>query len=100
MKKSWFLILIIAFLLLFLEVNAAWYNSNWLYRKAITIDSSKVSATLSNFPVLVSIASDSDLASKAQSDANDILFTLSDGTTKLAHEIEDFNSAWKADCLG
>jgi len=94
LKKAFLVfVLILALFSILNPVHAAWYNSSWLYRKAITIDSSKVSATLSNFPVLVSIASDSDLASKAQSDANDILFTLSDGTTKLAHEIEDFNSA-------
>jgi hypothetical protein len=78
------------------EVKAngtSWYNSNWLYRKKITIDHTKVSATLTNFPVLVNLSSDSNLASRAQSDGDDILFTSSDGTTKLSHEIEKYSSS-------
>ena len=65
--------------------HAAWYNSSWQYRKKLTIDYTKVGATLSNFPVLVSLTSDSDLAARARSDGYDILFTSSDGTTKLDH---------------
>ena len=73
------------------SAQAAWYDSNWQYRKVLTIDYTKVGATLSNFPVLVSLASDTDLAADAQDDGDDILFTSSDGTTKLDHEIELFN---------
>jgi hypothetical protein len=62
----------------------------WNYRKKITIDHTKVSADLSGFPVLVSL-SDADLASKAQTDGDDILFTASDGSTKLDHEIESYS---------
>ena len=46
--------------------DAAWYNSNWQYRKRLTIDCTKVGATLSHFPVLVSLTSDSDLAARAR----------------------------------
>ncbi|HVO83685.1 MAG TPA: DUF2341 domain-containing protein, partial [Syntrophobacteria bacterium] len=74
-------------------VHAAWYNANWTYRKKLTIDYTKVGATLSSFPVLVSLTSDSDLAAHARSDGYDILFTSSDGTTKLDHEIESYTSA-------
>ncbi len=72
--------------------DAAWYNASWQYRKKLTIDYTKVGATLSSFPVLVSLASDSDLAARARSDGYDILFTGSDGTTKLDHEIEKYTS--------
>jgi hypothetical protein len=75
------------------SVHAAWYNSNWQYRKKLTIDYTKVGATLSNFPALISLGSDSDLAAGARSDGYDILFTSSDGTTKLEHEIEYFNDS-------
>jgi hypothetical protein len=71
--------------------GSSWYNPNWQYRKRLTLDSSMVAGDLAYFPVLVSLTSDSDLANDAQNDFDDILFTLSDGNTKLAHEIEDFD---------
>ncbi len=71
--------------------GSTWWNSNWEYRKLITVNSSQVDADLSNFPILVNIT-DSDLASKAQDDGDDIAFVLwSDNTTRLNHEIELFN---------
>jgi MSHA biogenesis protein MshQ len=70
---------------------AGWYSSNWLKRKKTTINPSKVSGSLTDFPVLISIA-DLRLQGYAQSNGNDILFTSSDGTTKLAHEIEYYDS--------
>src|SRR4030095_13438745 len=70
----------------------SWYNSSWLYRKAITIDYTKVSAGAhTNFPVLINIT-DADLQTKAQADYDDILFTSADGTTKLDHEVESYTS--------
>ncbi|MGA2934840.1 MAG: DUF2341 domain-containing protein, partial [Methanomicrobiales archaeon] len=70
-----------------------WYDCGWSNRQSITIDSTKVVGTQSNFPVLISLASDSDLSAKAQASGNDILFTLSDGTTKLSHQVESFKSS-------
>ena len=75
-----------------LLAQASWYNSSWSYRKAITIDNTKVEANLSDFPVLISMT-DLDLRDNAQSDGDDILFTSSNGTTKLSHEIESFNGS-------
>jgi hypothetical protein len=72
-----------------LSVGQGWYNTNWLYRKQLTIDFTKVGGPLTNFPVLVN-RTDAALITKAQSDGDDILFTDSDGTTKLNHEIESF----------
>ncbi|MDQ3099205.1 MAG: DUF2341 domain-containing protein [bacterium] len=75
------------------DTSAAWYNTTWNYRKQLTIDYTKVSggADLTNFPVLVSLT-DSNL-NAALSTGNDILFTSSDGTTKLSHEIESFTQS-------
>jgi len=67
----------------------AWWDSDWLYRKPITIDSSKVAANLTDFPVLIDLT-DADLASKAQDDGEDIAFTDYD-SVKLDHEIELFD---------
>ncbi|MCK5591010.1 MAG: DUF2341 domain-containing protein, partial [Candidatus Pacebacteria bacterium] len=68
-----------------------WYDSDWLYRKRIIIDHTKVSTTTDSFPVLISIT-DSDLTTNAREDGYDILFTSSDGITKLDHEIEQYAS--------
>jgi len=73
----------------------AWYDKDWSNRKKITIDNTKVSGSgsHSNFPVLVLLASDTELANTAQDDGDDILFTSSDGETKLDHELVSFNGA-------
>lgn len=79
-------------LLPFFGIAQTWYNNNWGYRKAITIDYTRTgTGPHTNFPVLVSIT-DADLQSKALANGNDVLFTLSDGTTKLDHEIESYAS--------
>jgi hypothetical protein len=66
------------------------FQNGWTYRKRITIDSAQVDCDLTNFPVLIS-TTDPDLTA-AQANFNDILFTAADGTTKLDHEIEDYDS--------
>ncbi len=70
-----------------------WYNASWLFRKAITIDHTKVTATQTSFPVLVNLASDASLAANAQSSGNDILFTASDGVTKLSDDVDTYTTA-------
>ncbi|MGH2619584.1 MAG: DUF2341 domain-containing protein, partial [Anaerolineales bacterium] len=77
--------------------TAAWYNATWLYRKPITIQSSQVpgSSNFSYFPVLINATDtawkDTTNGGKVQQpDGGDILFTLSDGTTKLDHQIEKY----------
>ncbi len=69
-----------------------WWNDSWSYRKNITINHTKVDDDLSNFPVLISLPSDDDLASKAQNNGSDIVFTNYSGN-KLNHEIELFNGS-------
>ena len=74
--------------------HGAWYNLNWQYRKQITIKGSEVTGgPHASFPVLIQMASDADLAADAQDDGDDILFTSSDETTKIPHEIESFNGS-------
>lgn len=68
-----------------------WYNSSWSYRKKITIDHTKVAGNLTDFPVLINLTSDSDLASYALDNGYDILFTSASGSSKLNHEIESFD---------
>jgi len=71
---------------------SSWYNPAWSYREPITINYPQVGGALSNYPVLVSIT-DANLQAGAQASGNDIVFTDSSGTVKLAHEIEQYNGA-------
>ena len=84
--------------------GAGWYTNTadqtnvWLYRQKITISAASVEATLTNFPLLVRITdSTNTVFSKARSNGQDIVFTDSDGTTKLNHEMEYYvNTAGSA----
>jgi hypothetical protein len=84
-------ILIVLTLLIYSSVIHAqgWYDRDWDYRKAITINASQVDANLTNFPVLITIT-DTDLELEAKPDGTDILFTGDNGTAKLDHEIEAY----------
>lgn len=71
--------------------NLHWWNTQWPYRKLVTIDHTKVSADQTNFPVLLNRASDPDLIA-AQPNGQDIVFIrYDDNATILSHEIEYFN---------
>jgi len=75
-----------------LDPSDPWWNTSWQYRKEITINHTKVASNFTNFPVLISLGSDADLASKAQADADDLVFTDKNGN-KLHHEIELYNGS-------
>ncbi|OHD60005.1 MAG: hypothetical protein A2096_13295 [Spirochaetes bacterium GWF1_41_5] len=68
----------------------AWY-SDWSYRKAIT-NNPAAGGDLTNFPLLLVVSNDNDLSNYASNNGYDILFTLKNGTTKLAHEIEYYSN--------
>jgi hypothetical protein len=77
-----------------LATTSNWYNTNWQYRRAITIDHTKVdnvanpSSTYADFPVLVYATGLSNI----KADGADIRFTSSDGTSELPREIERYSS--------
>jgi len=77
-----------------LDIFDPWWNPDWIYRKEIIINHSKVDEDLSNFPVLVSISSDDNLSNpdQCQIDGDDIVFTDDNGI-KLSHEIEFFDNS-------
>ena len=68
-----------------------WWNYDWPYRKAITINHTLAKADLVDFPVLIDYY-DSDIAVKAQPGGDDIAFADSDGV-KLSHEVELFENS-------
>jgi hypothetical protein len=73
----------------FTESN--WWNADWQHRRTITIDHTKVSGNLTDFPVLIEIT-DSNLTKKAQPDGDDFVFTDANNM-KLDHQIELYDSA-------
>ncbi len=70
--------------------------TQWSYRKPVTVSALNLPGALTNFPVLVRLFSDNDLAAHAQANGADILF-LMPGTggqpVKLKHEIEAFEAS-------
>jgi len=73
---------------------SGWADTRWRYRKNITIDASKVSADLNNFPLLITLF-DTDLQNDAQASGNDIMFTDATGAI-LYHEIETYNRVYNS----
>ena len=65
----------------------------FLYHKEIQIDHDQVPSVQSNFPVLIKLSSDTDLAADALDSGYDIAFFASDQETQLNHEIEYFNGS-------
>lgn len=75
-----------------MSANGDWYNSNWQYRKKITIDHTKVAQTDQiYFPVLINVT-DTDVRTHAQTSGYDILFTDSTGLTQIPYEREQYDS--------
>ena len=74
--------------------NLSTCDSDWSFRKKITIDNTKVSGTShTDFAVLISLSSDTDLnSSNVQSAGEDIRFTNEDGSAVLSYEIESFSN--------
>ncbi len=98
LELHWILVLI-AMLVLFvtsLKAQPAGYE----YRKLITIQSSQVSGTTAhtNFPVMIKLT-EADLKSTGNSggvenpSGYDIVFTQSDGSTLLNHELQNYSSS-------
>ena len=91
MKRKPIIVILIAMLLACVLLAApASADPGWSYYRTITIDYTKVEATLPNFPVLISIT-DTDLRDHAQSDGSDIVFTDNSNTVKYDHEIENYD---------
>lgn len=70
----------------------AW-TPGWGFRKKITVQNSQVTANQTDFPTLVNLASDSDIAANARSDGFDIFFTRADGTTECNYERVHYNNS-------
>jgi hypothetical protein len=77
-------------------VNAtvSWYDTDWTYRRTITIDHTKIDAALTNYPIGIVLEDGVNFtASHALATGNDIRFTSDDGTTLLKYEREYHTNA-------
>ncbi|KKK54951.1 hypothetical protein LCGC14_3079490, partial [marine sediment metagenome] len=70
--------------------SPSWYNGAWVYRIKITIDNTKVTGDLLDYPYVIHIASNAGLRDNARADGYDLLFTGDDEVTKLDHEVEKY----------
>ena len=70
-------------------------SPDWSYKKTITADTSLISGTNTDFPMLVLLteADHSDIFDNANSDGSDIRFTKGDGTTSLPFEMVSYDSS-------
>ena len=68
------------------------FKLGWQYRKAITIDHTKVVGNLNYLPVLIDIT-DPDLQENAQFDGDDVIFMDGSGiASRFPYEIESYDS--------
>lgn len=70
-------------------VSATWWDSDWDYYRTLTIDSAYIDSELTDFPILVSISD--EIGDKCKANGEDIVFTLTDNSTVLNHEIEKWD---------
>jgi Domain of unknown function (DUF2341)/Putative peptidoglycan binding domain/Purple acid Phosphatase, N-terminal domain len=70
--------------------SPGWYNTNWVYRRPITVSNTNTS-TLTNFQVNINLTSSTFDFSKASSTGADLFFTDADGLTPLNFWIESYS---------
>lgn len=63
------------------------------YYKVVTVDAADIPSDQSNIPVVINLASDSDLVAHAAGDGDDLYVTSSDGLTELKHELVYFDAS-------
>jgi biopolymer transport protein ExbB len=87
MKKIFF-IGVLALVVLSSFASSAWWDSNWSYRKEITLDST-VGADLTGFPSKVLVDTESIIADgKMDSDCGDIRFTWLDKSSGIENPVD------------
>ena len=74
------------------QSQSNWYSPDWKYRIKVTVDHEQVGEEVTDFPMVVKITNNQKLFKNAKQDGKDIVFTSSDGITKLDHELEAYNA--------
>lgn len=74
----------------------AWYNNSWGYRIKLTVDSTKVGSTQSNYPLYINLDDLPDsFFTHVKSDGTDIVVTSDDEVTKLDRELVSIDTSGK-----
>lgn len=96
LKKGFFCLFVT---MMFFQKHLTAQLSGYSYGKTITIQGSKISGTVTNFPVLINITSDNNLRTTANgghvqsASGYDIAFTLPDCNTILPMQIEKYTAS-------
>ena len=69
-----------------------WYDTDWGYRRAITIDNTGNADALTDYQIKIAVTSANLDFDKIQPDGSDIRVTDSNGTTLIPYFIADYNS--------
>jgi cellulose synthase/poly-beta-1,6-N-acetylglucosamine synthase-like glycosyltransferase/ActR/RegA family two-component response regulator len=75
------------------QLPADWYSVDWKFRSEINLNPTMGEGSVLHLPVLFQLPLVPDLSVNSWKLEEDILFTLSDGTTRLKHEVEKFDAA-------
>lgn len=71
-----------------IPTSNSWYNTDWQYRKKITINDTYVTGSHFYFPFYYRL---SGIVDKITSDAHDIIFTNDDGVTRIPHDVDTYS---------
>jgi biopolymer transport protein ExbB len=78
------------------SANAAWWQTDWSYRKQITVDTSpkggNIAESAGRVPVLIRLHSGNFSFADAQENGTDIRFVAADDKTPLAYHIESYDA--------
>lgn len=95
MKRLLAILSLAAALLAPAAANATWWQTDWSYRKQVTIDTTpkgaNISQSVGRIPVLVRLHSGNFSFSDAANDGTDIRFVEADDKTPLAFHVESFD---------
>lgn len=70
------------------DAGSGWYDTDWSYRKTITVGTSTLASTLTDFPVYVNLADlGSDFFTNVESDGRDIRVVAVSGSGEVPHEV-------------
>ena len=94
-RWRWLLLAVLLPMLVPAPASAAWWQTDWSYRRQITIDTTPKGANIADpagrVPVLIRLHSGNFNFGDAQDNGNDLRFIAADDKTPLTYHIETFD---------